>query len=363
MKSLALKRKSQNKISSRSGLSSIQANLLSSDHKGLMPLKLAVGQPGDKYEQEADRVANKVVKGEQELTSHDSMNPNKHSLPERIRTFFETRFGFDFGKIRIHDDSNGAELARNLNAKAFTIGQEVFFGAGRFQPETREGQRLISHEMVHVLQQAHTPGLHNPSHSQGAVLQRQEDQTAQQQTQTFQIVNGPNFHQTLEGVTLNATLLANVTALSQHLIQNNLVTGNITFNQGVRSPAVAHRWSTAWSIRNNLVPLVDLQALPEGRDLDGNLWYQPGWTMNDAIQNATTIWNGAEAAGGYPLGDPRRAPNTHPGVSRHTTGNAMDVTIPWANGGGLDDPVANNLISQFGLSRPVAGEPWHFELR
>ncbi len=74
-------------------------------------------------------------------------------LPESIRTLFESRYGFDFSKVRIHADIKSAELARALNAKAFTVGQDVVFGAGQYAPWTAAGKILLAHELAHVIQQ------------------------------------------------------------------------------------------------------------------------------------------------------------------------------------------------------------------
>jgi len=74
------------------------------------------------------------------------------STPER--TFLEPRFGYDFSRVRLHTDERAAEMARSVNARAFTLGQDVVFGAGHYQPRSTEGQRLLAHELTHVVQQS-----------------------------------------------------------------------------------------------------------------------------------------------------------------------------------------------------------------
>jgi len=56
-------------------------------------------------------------------------------LPKSIRTFFESRFGYDFSQVRIHNDPEAAKLARALNAEAFTYGRDIYFGESRYRPE------------------------------------------------------------------------------------------------------------------------------------------------------------------------------------------------------------------------------------
>jgi hypothetical protein len=80
--------------------------------------------------------------------------PNEgQSLPESVRSFFEPRFGQDFSQVRIHTDSDSARSARSLNARAFTLGRDIVFGNGEYTPDSREGKRLLAHELTHVVQQ------------------------------------------------------------------------------------------------------------------------------------------------------------------------------------------------------------------
>lgn len=69
------------------------------------------------------------------------------------RDFMESRFGQDFGQVRIHTDAQAAESASAINARAYTSGSNVVFGNGEYRPETDSGRRLLAHELVHVGQQ------------------------------------------------------------------------------------------------------------------------------------------------------------------------------------------------------------------
>jgi len=75
-------------------------------------------------------------------------------LSEYERAFFEPRFGVDFGQVRLHSDARAAESAWAVNARAYTVGRDVVFGAGQYVPGTTEGQRLLAHELTHVMQQS-----------------------------------------------------------------------------------------------------------------------------------------------------------------------------------------------------------------
>ncbi len=74
-------------------------------------------------------------------------------LPSADRAFFEPRFGRDFSQVRIHTDGKAGQLARAINAHAFTIGQDVVFGAGKYRPSVSGGRHLLAHELTHVVQQ------------------------------------------------------------------------------------------------------------------------------------------------------------------------------------------------------------------
>jgi hypothetical protein len=75
-------------------------------------------------------------------------------LSDDVRSFMEPRFGTDFSGVRIHSDGQAGELSQTLQAKAFTHGQDIYFGAGQYSPGTGAGKRLLAHELTHVVQQA-----------------------------------------------------------------------------------------------------------------------------------------------------------------------------------------------------------------
>jgi Domain of unknown function (DUF4157)/Calpain family cysteine protease len=149
--------------------------------------KLPVSQPDDVDEQQADRVADRVLSGSDSplqrsacacggtgcarcrneqtaavnkatpLTTPSMMNELSSStgrpLEPGTRGFMESRFGHDFGDVRVHAGSEASEAARSLQARAFTTGRDIVFGAGEYQPSTTQGQKLLAHELAHVTQQ------------------------------------------------------------------------------------------------------------------------------------------------------------------------------------------------------------------
>ncbi len=79
-----------------------------------------------------------------------------YTLPASERRFFEPRFGTDFSKVRIHTNDHAAHTSQAINARAFTIGNDVVFAAGQFSPGTHSGRQLMAHELTHVIQQGNS---------------------------------------------------------------------------------------------------------------------------------------------------------------------------------------------------------------
>jgi hypothetical protein len=80
-------------------------------------------------------------------------------VPQPVRALFESRFGHDLGGVRVHTGRHAAESARALGARAYTTGADIVFGAGEYAPQTQEGQRLLAHELTHVVQQRQRRGV------------------------------------------------------------------------------------------------------------------------------------------------------------------------------------------------------------
>ncbi|HEX4696950.1 MAG TPA: DUF4157 domain-containing protein [Candidatus Udaeobacter sp.] len=154
----------------------------------ILQTKLQVNTGGDTYEQEAERVAEQVMRMPEpqlQRTGADSgrRNPKAeancsaevarpivheviHSagrpLDVSTRAFMEPRFGHDFSGVRIHTDARAAELAGAIQARAFAVGQEIVFGAGEFAPQTSHGRQLMAHELTHVVQQERSAAQSSP---------------------------------------------------------------------------------------------------------------------------------------------------------------------------------------------------------
>lgn len=170
---------------------------LGSGAKARVQARLSVSSPSDAHELEAERVANEVVRIQDPAADplapaasqpaqaiqrlfrehyndgheHDLSSPEFDShleseitgakrgvpLSASERAYFEPRFGRDFSGVQVHANSHAAELARSVNAQAFTFGDQIFFDAGKYSPDSSEGRHLLAHELAHVVQQGYAP--------------------------------------------------------------------------------------------------------------------------------------------------------------------------------------------------------------
>lgn len=158
--------------------------------------KIVVGEAGDPLEHEADRVADEVMRtegpvapvaparrrlsrqcaacedeerirllhrkpgpgetapGEAPGLVHEVLRSSGEPLEGSARAFFETRFQSDFSQVRVHADARAAQSAAAVNARAYTVGSDIAFARGQYQPLSPPGRRLIAHELAHVVQQS-----------------------------------------------------------------------------------------------------------------------------------------------------------------------------------------------------------------
>jgi Domain of unknown function (DUF4157) len=117
--------------------------------------RLLEGAPGGSSEQEADRAAEQATRLSEPIVGNGGQRSDRMLSPPE-RSYFEPRLGHDLSQTRIHADARSAEMAEALNADAFTVGRDIYFGAGKLQPGTAESDRLLAHELTHVVEQART---------------------------------------------------------------------------------------------------------------------------------------------------------------------------------------------------------------
>lgn len=83
----------------------------------------------------------------------ESLKGNGSQLSDDVRSEMESQFSHDFSSVCIHNDAAADALCKQLSARAFTVGNDIFFASGEYAPTTQEGKRLLAHELTHVVQQ------------------------------------------------------------------------------------------------------------------------------------------------------------------------------------------------------------------
>lgn len=141
--------------------------------------RVRISKPGDRGEREADHVAESLDRQEpprasaaarsQETLARPPAGWGDHgaaaldvggpgaALPSETRAAFEARLQLDLSRVRIHAGESGATSAHRLGARGATAGNHIVFAPGEFAPTTRAGQRLLAHELTHVMQQMRAP--------------------------------------------------------------------------------------------------------------------------------------------------------------------------------------------------------------
>lgn len=144
--------------------------------------RLTTGIPGEKYEQETDRVAEQVVRtpdspnakhpdgpgtdpirrlslhagavpsASTPSTVHGALSSPGQPLDPGTRTFMESRFGHGLHQVRLHAGPEASSAAQSVQARAFAVGNHVVLGGGQLTPHTTGGKQLLAHELTHVLQ-------------------------------------------------------------------------------------------------------------------------------------------------------------------------------------------------------------------
>ncbi len=87
-----------------------------------------------------------------ESNINQSRGSGRH-LPSDTRSFMESRFGTDFNNVKVHSDSTAIQMNKEVNSQAFTVGNNIYFNSGRYDPGSSSGKQLLAHELTHVVQQ------------------------------------------------------------------------------------------------------------------------------------------------------------------------------------------------------------------
>ena len=159
------------KYDSKPGKDNAPAGGRSMPSRTIVHPKLEMTTPESEEEREANAVASDIVAGgklarsisgggqaggitvsSQMESQLGQLQGQGQPIPEALRGMMERGFGRDFSQVRLHTDGTAAEMSSIISAKAFTHGNDIYFGHGQYSPSTTEGQQLVAHELTHVAQ-------------------------------------------------------------------------------------------------------------------------------------------------------------------------------------------------------------------
>ncbi|MGJ8678428.1 MAG: eCIS core domain-containing protein [Akkermansiaceae bacterium] len=133
--------------------------------------KLKIGNTDDSYEKQADQVANKVVQNKSPISTRSGESspanelqtiqtqtqPGSHLgnvMDARTNEKMSRKMGYDFSGIRVHTHNTAVDMNNRLNARAFTCGSDIFFNKNEYNSNSLAGERILAHELTHVVQQS-----------------------------------------------------------------------------------------------------------------------------------------------------------------------------------------------------------------
>jgi outer membrane protein OmpA-like peptidoglycan-associated protein len=209
--------------------------------RGTLQTKLAINQPGDAFEREADQVADSVMRmpdptstnssqpmgaatrlqrcscgaansggGECEECKamqlqrsavgssadatappivHEVLNSTGSPLDTATRSFMEPRFGHDFGNVRVHTGDKASESAKAVGALAYTVGRDIVFATGQYSTASSAGNKLLAHELAHTVQQGlvstQTSTTNSPAPAGATIARAVNQHSLQRRCETF----------------------------------------------------------------------------------------------------------------------------------------------------------------------------------
>ena len=286
--------------------------------------KLTVGSPNDPLEDEADAVADQVMRMPQNsfiqrkcahceeeekaqrkpliagiTTSIQAKTENTSTVSNRVsnaiestrgggnkmdnetNSFMSNRFGSDFSDINIHTDNESIQLSNDLSAKAFTIGNDIYFNEGQYQPQSDEGKHLLAHELTHTLQQGKDSSIKNKRLVQrttvGAILD--EFFSPFSSATQWDMPESDNYTAIVRAW---QPVIDGLTS-----IKANIASDCATW-------AASHRTDTSWHAGMTKPPVTDPNAYP--------LWVSsPPGTDPDTCRNAFILYQGSRIGMGPPI--------------------------------------------------------------
>jgi LysM repeat protein len=218
-----------------------------------------------------------------EPIKYDKAGSGGQPLDAGIRNYFESRMGYDFKDVHVHNNAEASRAANNLDALAYTQGNHIVFGEGQFRPDTDAGKQLLAHELTHTVQQKSGNTIYRkPKNFSGKVSNKKSDGAFD-----FMSIYQLNITDTEATITINLKLIPENGVSKQTLEDVKFQT---------RTEFLRY-WDHRFTLTNpdgDKIPLrVKLNFVEEKADLEVHL--QPGRSDKRTVKgNEVTITNETE---------------------------------------------------------------------
>jgi hypothetical protein len=240
--------------------------------------------------------------GEIDLATYleSGLNSSGHLLEPKSKEFMEDRFGYDLSGVTLHTDAISASSARAFDAKAYTVGHDIVFGAGQYSPGTSEGQRLIAHELAHVVQSLSSTATPDAADGHLAISEPSDESELSAEATAAEVMNGRAAEQgAASGLALAGTVqrdedegwlgsigsaISSVGSAVESGVSSVVDTGaSIASDVG---SAAGSAWEGAKGVAGDVA------------DVAGSAWQGAKGVAGDVADVAGSAWQGAKGAAG-----------------------------------------------------------------
>ena len=254
------------------------------------------------------------------LAVHETLRSRGQLLDPDTRAYFEPRYGHDFSRVRVHADRQASETARAMDAAAYTVGSQIAFAEGRYQPGTAAGRRLLAHELAHVAQQrnASVPGTHLELGKPSDAAERAADAAAQHAL-------GHATTRTVDAIDTSATV-RRTTAESwagtfDNDLQYDLINENDGKGQGKYGSPIQIRFTPKPVVHADKVALVQTAV---------STWNDQAWFIGEEADRTATEARSTPA--GTHIDQPSRSSTTPlAGMKNPPSGGDLAASVPGTN--------------------------------
>jgi hypothetical protein len=250
----------------------------------------------------------------------ETLRSRGQALDADTRAYFEPRYGHDFSRVRVHADQQASETARAMDAVAYTVGSQIAFAGGRYQPGTAPGRRLLAHELAHVAQQrnASVPRTHlevgKPSDAaEGAADAAAQHALRHATTRTVDAIDA--------SATVRRTTAESWAGTFDNDLQYELKNDNDGQGQGAYSSPIQIRFTPKPVVHADKVALVQTA---------GSSWNDQPWFIGQE-EDSTAIEARSTQTGTH-IDQPSRSSTTPlAGMKNPRSGGDLAASVPGAN--------------------------------